>query len=46
MWVRGKVYAGLGWGNLRESGNLEDLRVKGDNVKMNLKEVGWGHVLD
>jgi hypothetical protein len=43
--VRGKVYEGIQWGNLRERVHLEDPGVEGDNVKMYL-EVGWGHGLD
>jgi hypothetical protein len=40
---RGEVYAGFWWGNLRESGHLEDPGVDGRiNIEMDLQEVRWG----
>ena len=38
---KGEVYTGFWWGNLRERYQLEDLDVDGDNIKMDLQEVGW-----
>jgi len=34
------------WGNQRERDHLEDPGVDGDNIKMDLQEVGWGRGLD
>jgi len=37
------VYRGFWWGNLRERDHLEDPGVDGgDNIKMDLQEVGCG----
>jgi hypothetical protein len=33
---------GFWWGNLRERDHLESLGVVGDNIKMDLQEVGLG----
>jgi len=33
---------GFWWGNLRERDHLESLGVDGDNIKMDLQEVGLG----
>jgi hypothetical protein len=40
------VHTGFWWGNLREGERFEDpgLRRK-DNIKMDFREVEWGHVL-
>jgi len=38
----GEVRIGFWWGNLREGDNLEGPGVDGDNIKMDLQEVGWG----
>ena len=40
---RGEVYTGFWWGNLRDRDHLEDTGVRWkDNIKMDLREVGWG----
>ena len=50
-WAR-STYAGQAkclqfwWGNLKARSHLEDLGVDGDNIKMDLQEMGWGHGLD
>jgi len=36
------VHAGICWGNLRERDHSEDRRRCEDNIKIDLKEVGWG----
>ena len=41
IWGSGQVHTWFRWGNLRERDHLEDLRSE-DNIKMDLKEVGWG----
>jgi hypothetical protein len=46
VWGRGEGYAGYWWRNLRERDNWKDTRVDGDNIKMDLQDVGWGHGLD
>jgi hypothetical protein len=33
-------------GKLRERDHFEDPGVDGDNIKINLQAVGWGHGLD
>ena len=33
---------GFWWGSLCERDNLEGPGLKGDNIKMDLQEVGWG----
>jgi hypothetical protein len=40
---RGKVHPGIWWGNLRERDHLEGVGVdgRGDNIKMDLREMGW-----
>jgi len=42
----GEVYTGLWWGNLRERDHLEGPGADGENIKMELQEVEWGHGLD
>jgi len=39
---RGDIYRGLRWGNQRERDRLEDQDIDGDNIKMDLQEVGCG----
>ena len=38
----GEVYTGFWWGNLRERDHLKDPGVEGDNIKMDLQELGCG----
>jgi hypothetical protein len=41
--MRGEVYTGFWWGNLRERDHLEGPGVDGRKVQMDLQEVGcWG----
>ena len=37
----GEVNAGFGWGSLKEADHLEDLGVDGDDIELNIKEIGW-----
>jgi len=39
---RGEVHTWLWWGNLRERYHLVETNVDGDNIKMDLQEVGKG----
>ena len=40
---RGEMYTGVWWGNLSERGHLGRPRRRwGDNIKLNLQEVGCG----
>ena len=41
---RGEVHTGFLWENQTEGGHLEDPGVN-DNIKTDLREVGWGHAL-
>jgi hypothetical protein len=43
VWGEERCIQGLGVGNLREGDHLKDPNVDGDNIKMDLREVGWGH---
>jgi len=36
------MYSGFWWGNLRERDHLKYLGIDGDNIKMDLQEVGCG----
>jgi hypothetical protein len=36
---KNNAHSGFGWKAQRKSGNLEDIRVYGDIIKMNLKEI-------
>jgi hypothetical protein len=39
----GDIYTGFWWGDLRGRDHMEDVGVEGgDNMKMDLQEVGWG----
>jgi hypothetical protein len=40
--VSGEVHIGFWWGNLRERPIARPRRRWEDNIKMDLKEVGWG----
>jgi len=41
VWVRGEVYTGFWWGNLRERGHFGDPGIDGeDNIRMALQDVG------
>jgi hypothetical protein len=40
--VKRGMYTGFWWGDLREGDSLGDPGVDGDNIKMDLQEVGWG----
>jgi hypothetical protein len=42
----GEVYTGFWWENLRERDHLEGPGVDGDNIKMELQELEWGHGLN
>lgn len=39
------MHVGFWWGNPKEGNHLEDLRVDGDNTKVDIQEVEWGHGL-
>ena len=41
VWGRGETYIGFWWENLRERDHSEDRYRLEDNIKMDLKEVGW-----
>jgi hypothetical protein len=41
VWGREEVHTGFWWGNLKERGHVENLDVDGDNIKIDLQEVGW-----
>jgi hypothetical protein len=41
------VHIGFWWGDLRKRNHFEDIGIdEGNNIKTNLKEVGWRHGLD
>jgi hypothetical protein len=44
VWGRGEAFTGFWWGNLRERNHLEDPGINGggDNIKMDLQEMGFG----
>ena len=44
VWERGEAYAGFWWENLRERVHLGEPEVDGDNIKMDLQEVGCGGI--
>jgi hypothetical protein len=37
------VHTGFWWGDLRERDHLKILGIDGDNIKMDLQDMGWGH---
>jgi hypothetical protein len=36
------VHTGFWWGHLREGDHLGEPGLDGDNIKMDLQDVGWG----
>jgi hypothetical protein len=46
VFYNGGTDAGFQWGSLRKGNHLEDPGVDGDNIKMELLEVGCRHRLD
>jgi hypothetical protein len=40
--IEGEAYTGFWWGNLKEREPLGDPDVDGDNIKVDLQEMGYG----
>jgi hypothetical protein len=38
------MHVGYWWGNLKNGDYLEEIRMRDDNIKMDLRYIGWGRM--